>query len=62
MHRENNGALRIIQEGGRPVISVVDQLLPIKMADDISYGGGPPYAEDEPDIIPLPPRIRPFVR
>ncbi|GMQ06342.1 hypothetical protein CsSME_00050972 [Camellia sinensis var. sinensis] len=52
MHRENNGALRIIQEGGQPVIS---------MADDIPYGRGPPYAEDGPDIIPLPPRIRPFV-
>ncbi|GMQ01294.1 hypothetical protein CsSME_00047979 [Camellia sinensis var. sinensis] len=60
MHKENNGALRIIQEGGRPVISVADQLLPIKMADDIPYGGDPPYAEDEPDIIPLPLRIRPF--
>ncbi|GMP98459.1 hypothetical protein CsSME_00046335 [Camellia sinensis var. sinensis] len=30
------------------------------MADDIPYGGDPPYAEDEPDIIPLPPRIQPF--
>ncbi|GMP93958.1 hypothetical protein CsSME_00043584 [Camellia sinensis var. sinensis] len=31
------------------------------MADDIPYGGGPPYAEDEPDIVSLPPRIRLFV-
>lgn len=32
----------------------------LQMADDIPYGGGSPYAKDEPEIIPLPPWIRPF--
>ncbi|GMQ06338.1 hypothetical protein CsSME_00050969 [Camellia sinensis var. sinensis] len=30
------------------------------MADDISYGRDSPRVEDEPDIIPLPPRMWPF--
>ena len=31
-----------------------------QMADDIPYGGGSLRVEDEPDVMPLPLRIRPF--
>ncbi|GMP56329.1 hypothetical protein CsSME_00020862 [Camellia sinensis var. sinensis] len=30
------------------------------MTDHFHPGGGPPHAGDEPDIMLLPPRIRPF--
>ncbi|GMP91018.1 hypothetical protein CsSME_00041897 [Camellia sinensis var. sinensis] len=30
------------------------------MTDHFHHDGGSPHAEDEPDIMSLPPRIRPF--
>ena len=31
------------------------------MAGHFPQGGGPPGAEDDPDIMALPPRVRPFM-
>ncbi|XP_028107028.1 cytochrome P450 76A1-like [Camellia sinensis] len=56
--------MAVSQERSKPSLSEVWKEQPsfeefLWMADHFHHGGGSPHAEDEPDIMSLPPRIQP---